>query len=138
MCKLIEPKIQIPIFTYNYMKKQFIVYPTSFILDTFKKENFEYLLLFAKGSTPTEGNNNLLQYNVKEAFVCPYSRKPRDLNLLYRRSEYYNKLANMQSDSIFIAIRFVEFQSDNVFSYKDVTNQMIKLAKENVLLEAFS
>lgn len=136
--KLFKPVLPIPIFSYNFMKKCLFIYPTSFILDEYKKEKFEYMLLLAQGSIPIEGNNNLLQFDVKEVYLCPARMSLSDLNKLYRKAYEYNKLTKIDISKLFIAIRFVKYVSDDNFTYKDVTSQMIELANENYRLELFS
>ena len=136
--KLLKPYLPVPIFSYKFMNKCLFIYPTSFILDEYKKEKFEYMLLLAQGSISIEGNNNLLQFDVKEIYLCPSRMSPSDLNKLYRKSYEYNKLTKIDNSKLFIAIRFVKYVSDDNFTYKDVTSQMIELANENYRLELFS
>ena len=121
----------VPVYTYNGVKKPYIIYPTSFILDTFKNTKFDYLLLLAKGSIPTEGTTNICKYCIIKANTHYNRDNLTDLFKLYKDVDLFNNRARLDSSLLFIAIRFVKYDDDNKFSYKDVTKELIALAKES-------
>ena len=103
----------------------------SFILEMYESHKFSYLVICKNPTIP--------DINEKEYYMSYSFTDPKELSKLYNKISYYISKCNIDNNLQLGVFTIINKYNNSIVNHtiRDVTKQMIELAKENDRLDIF-